>query len=187
MRRLIVQELVSVDGYAAGPGGELDFFESVTDFEQMDRDNLRIMEGVDTVLLGANTYREFVEYWPTADEMVAEMVNTVPKLAFSSTIDEAPWGDWEPARVVRGDAATEVAALKEQPGRDLMLWGSLSLARSLIGAGLLDELQLRVLPVALGDGLNLFPDGLRRLDLELVETKPYESGVVATHYRPRRG
>ncbi|GGO72196.1 hypothetical protein GCM10012289_39680 [Nonomuraea cavernae] len=186
MRKLIIQELVTVDGYAAGPDGELDFFESVTDYSQVDQDNLQIMENVDTVLLGAATYRMFVEYWPTADETVARSVNTMPKLVFSSTLDKAPWGDWEPARVVRGDAADKVAELKREPGGDIMLWGSLSLARSLIRAGLLDELQLRVIPVAVGAGQRLFPDDLGRLDLELIEAKPYSSGITSMRYRPRR-
>jgi dihydrofolate reductase len=186
VRKLIIQELVSVDGYVAGPDGDLGFFESVTDYSQVDQDNLRILADVDTVLLGAETYRMFVQYWPTADETVAKTVNTLPKVVFSATLDEAPWGDWEAARVVRGDAAEEVAALKRQPGGDMMLWGSLSLARSLIRAGLLDELQLRVIPVAVGEGRKLFPGDLNRLDLELTEARPYDSGIVSLHYRPRR-
>ncbi|MFG1941890.1 dihydrofolate reductase family protein [Nonomuraea sp. NPDC048826] len=186
MRKLIIQELVSVDGYVAGPDGELDFFESVTDYGQVDRDNLRILANVDTVLLGAATYRMFVQYWPAADETVAKTVNTLPKIVFSATLDAAPWGGWEAARVVRGDAAEEVAALKRLPGQDLMVWGSLSLARSLIRAGLLDELQLRVIPVAIGTGRKLFPDDLHQLDLELAEARPYDSGIVSLHYRPRR-
>ncbi|TDD39741.1 reductase [Actinomadura sp. KC06] len=186
MRRLIVQELITVDGYVAGPDGELDFFDSVSDYSHVDRDNLQILEDVDTVLLGADTYRMFVQYWPTADEPVANTVNTMPKLVFSSTLNEAPWGTWQPAEVVKGDAAAKVADLKRQPGKDLMLWGSLSLARSLTRAGLLDELQLRVVPVAIGSGEKLFPDDLGRLDLELIEGKLYPSGIISTRYRPRR-
>ncbi|TDB87082.1 reductase [Actinomadura sp. KC216] len=184
MRRLIVQELITVDGYVAGPQGELDFFDSVSDYSHVDQDNLQILEDVDTVLLGADTYRMFVQYWPTADETVATMVNTMPKLVFSSTLDEAPWGTWRPAQVVKGDAAAKVADLKRQPGKDIMVWGSLTLARALTGAGLLDELQLRVVPVAIGDGLRLFPQNLGRLDLELIEAKPYPSGIISTRYRP---
>ncbi|MFI0357309.1 dihydrofolate reductase family protein [Actinomadura sp. 9N407] len=185
MRKLIVQELITVDGYVAGAGGELDFFESVTDYSEVDRDNLQLLENVDTILLGAATYEMFVQYWPTADETVAKMVNALPKLVFSSTLDKAPWGDWQEAQVVRGNAADKVAELKRQPGKDIMLWGSLSLARSLIQAGLLDELQLRVIPVAIGKGLKLFPDDLGRLDLQLTEAKPYASGITSLHYRPR--
>ncbi|WUI00306.1 dihydrofolate reductase family protein [Spirillospora sp. NBC_00431] len=185
MRRLIVQELVTVDGFVAGPDGELDFFDSVSDYSHVDRDNLQLLEDVDTVLLGAATYRMFVQYWPTADETVATAVNTMPKLVFSSTLEEAPWGDWAPARVVKGDAAAKVADLKRQPGKDILVWGSLSLAGSLARAGLLDELQLRVVPVAIGDGRRLFPDDLGRRDLDLVEASPYPSGIISARYRPR--
>lgn len=185
MRKLIVQELITVDGYVAGPGGELDFFETVSDYSHVDRDNLRLLEDVDTILLGAATYRMFVQYWPTADETVANVVNTLPKLVFSSTLERAPWGDWPAAQVVHGDAVENVTALKRRPGKDIMVWGSLSLAGALTRAGLLDELQLRVIPVAIGDGRNLFPDDLGRLDLDLVEAKPYPSGITSMHYRAR--
>lgn len=186
MRRLIVQELITVDGFVAGPDGELDFFDSVSDYSHVDRDNLRLLEDVDTVLLGAATYRMFVEYWPTADETVATAVNTIPKIVFSSTLERAPWGDWDPARVVKEHAAATVADLKRRRGKDILVWGSLSLAGALTRAGLLDELQLRVVPVAIGDGRKLFPDDLGRRDLELVEGRLYPSGIISTRYRPRR-
>jgi hypothetical protein len=76
-RRVIVQELVSVDGFMAGPSGELDFFEAVSDYSEVDQDNLSILDQVDTILLGSRTYRMFVEYWPTAeDELMADVVNS---------------------------------------------------------------------------------------------------------------
>jgi hypothetical protein len=90
-RRVIVQELVSVDGFVAGPSGELEFFEAVSDYSEVDQDNLSILDQVDTILLGTTTYRMFVEYWPTAaDELMADVVNSTPKIVFSSTLDRAP-------------------------------------------------------------------------------------------------
>lgn len=92
MRKVILQELVTVDGLAAGPNGELDFFDVVTDYSEVDRDNLQMLEGVDTILLGDRTYRMFVEYWPTAEgEPVAESVNTIPKVVFMSTNTSPAW------------------------------------------------------------------------------------------------
>lgn len=185
MRRLIVQELVTVDGFVAGTEGDLTFFESVSDYSEVDRDNLQILEEVDTILLGANTYRMFVDYWPTADdEMVAQAVNTLQKMVFSSTLQEAPWGEWAPAQVVADDAVGVVTDLKQQEGKDIMVWGSLSLVRSLIGAGLVDDLQLRVCPIALGRGTGLFAGEGGPLGLELAEAKPYDSGIVTLRYRP---
>lgn len=186
MRKVIVQELVTVDGFAAGMNGELDFFEAVADYSEVDRDNLHILENVDTIVLGASTYRMFVEYWPTAeDEPAAEPVNTLPKIVFSSTLDRAPWGQWEDAKLVRGDATDEISALKRQPGEDIMVWGSLSLAQSLIRAGLVDEIQLRVCPIVLGKGRRLFADDMDSYGLELLEAKPYQSGIVSLIYRPQ--
>ena len=184
MRRVIVQELVSLDGYAAGPDDELDFFETVTDYSEVDADNLELLEDVDTVLLGAQTYRLFADYWPTAEgEPVAKAVNTIAKVVFSATLDSAPWGRWDPARVVGADAIDEVARLKQEPGGDLIVWGSLSLAQSLLRAGLVDVLQLRVLPIALGRGRPLIPPELGSLRLRLVEAKPYRSGIVSLTYQ----
>jgi dihydrofolate reductase len=184
MRRVIVQELVSLDGFAAGPDDELDFLETVTDYSEVDADNLGMLEDVDTILLGARTYRLFVDYWPTAEgEPVAESVNTIPKVVFSATLDRAPWGRWEPARVVRADATAEVAGLKQEPGGDMIVWGSLSVAQSLLRAGLVDVLQLRVLPIVLGQGRPLIPPELGTLRLHLVEAKPYRSGIVSLTYQ----
>lgn len=180
-RKVIVQELVSADGFVAGPAGELDFFEAVSDYSGVDRDNLELLESVDTVLLGAATYRMFVEYWPTAEgELVADAVNTTPKVVYSSTLDAAPWGRFEPARVERGSAVDHVRSLRGQPGGDILLWGSISVARSLLGAGLVDEVYLNVLPVAIGAGRRLFAAGQR---LVLREANALASGIVTLRYR----
>ena len=155
-RRVIVQELVSVDGFVAGPSGELEFFEAVSDYSEVDQDNLSILDQVDSILLGSKTYRMFVEYWPTAeDELMAEVVNSTPKIVFSSTLDNAPWGRFEPARVLKGSAVDHLQQLRREPGRDLMVWGSISLAQSLLKAGLVDEIQLRVIPTMVGHGRTL--------------------------------
>jgi dihydrofolate reductase len=137
------------------------------------------------VLLGASTYRMFVEYWPTAEnELVADAVNGTPKTVFSSTLDAAPWGRHAPARVVRGDAAEHVRRLRGEPGGDILLWGSISLAQALFAAGLVDEVHLNVVPVAVGAGRRLFADGQR---LVLRETKAYASGIVSLRYGLTRG
>jgi dihydrofolate reductase len=187
MRKVIVQQLVSADGFAADPSGGLDFFGAVSDYAEVDRDNLEQISSVDTILLGANTYRMFVEYWPTAeDEPMSRAVNTVRKLVFSSTLETAPWGGWNPAEVVRGDAADHVADLRRQPGGDIMVWGSISLTRSLFEAGLVDELQLRVIPVLIGAGRTLTPDSGNPRAMRLDEAKAYASGIVSLRYAVAR-
>jgi dihydrofolate reductase len=186
-RRVIVQELVTVDGFVAGPSGELEFFEAVSDYSEVDQDNLSILGQVDTILLGSKTYRLFVDYWPTAEgELMAELVNSTPKIVFSSTLDRAPWGRWEPARVRKGSAVDHVQQLQREPGRDVMVWGSISLAQSLLNAGLVDEIQLRVIPTMVGHGRTLLTEDTDRQDLTLLEAKPYASGIVSLRYAVTR-
>lgn len=184
MRKLIVQEYVSADGFAAATDGNLDFFGSVRDYSEIDRDARRLLEGVDTILLGAATYRMFVEYWPTAeDQPVAPDINGIPKVVVSSTLQSAPWGEWPEATVLSGDAVELVADLKAREGENIILWGSLTLARSLLSAGLVDEVQLLVCPVALGEGQGLFPADTG--ELELIDCHANATGLVALRYRPR--
>jgi dihydrofolate reductase len=181
MRRLVFQEYVTLDGYAAGVGDELDFFETVA--PQPDDDNLDLFERVDTLVLGARTYRLFVDYWPTAtNAVVAPKLNALRKVVASTTLDSAPWGDWEPAEVVT-DAVASVGALKQQAGKDIVLWGSITLFHSLLAAGLVDEIQLRVCPVLLGAGQPVFPAGTA-LGLRLIEAKPWATGGVLLRYEP---
>ena len=184
MRRLIFQEYVTLDGYAAGPDGGLEFFDKIAG--QADDDNLALLESVDTMLLGAETYRLFVTFWPTeasADEPIAEKLNALRLVVVSTTLDSAPWGPYEPGLVVRDLDA--VRALKaEQTGKDIILWGSITLFQSLLRAGLIDEVQLRICPVLLGVGKSAFPSGGSPVGLELIEARPWGAGGVLVRYRP---
>ena len=185
MRRLIFQEYVTLDGYAAGPDGGLEFFDAIS--AQPDNDNLELLESVDTMLLGAETYRLFAAFWPTeasAEEPIAEKLNALRLVVVSTTLDSAPWGPYEPGLVVRDLDA--VRALKaEQTGKDIILWGSITLFQSLLRAGLVDEVQLRICPILLGVGKSAFPSGGGSpVDLELIEARPWGAGGVLVRYRP---
>lgn len=184
--RLTVEQIVSVDGYAAEPDGGIRFMEAVETGNPNDADQLAFLEHVDAILLGANTYRMFAGYWPQADpavEVVAEPINRLPKFVTSNTMTDAPWGDGS-VEILRGDATDTVAALKERFG-GIVVWGSLTLADALFEAGLVDELRLRVVPVLIGAGRSFTPErlGERRLDLERVVSHP--SGHVGMTYRLR--
>jgi dihydrofolate reductase len=189
MRKLVVQQFVTLDGFAAGPNGELDFVTETgaaadpTSGPFVEK-QLAFIESVDTILLGAVTYRMFAEYWPeqtTDTQLIADALNATPKVVFSSTLESAPWGTWEPARVVSGSAADEVRRLKAAAGKDLVLWGSLTLADSLMREGLVDEYRLQVCPVVLGQGKRLFEDGLATQRLKRLETDAYDE-MVAVRY-----
>ena len=189
MRRLILEEWLSLDGYAVDKAGTLDFFPA-SDVDQFsDRDQLAFLESVDTILLGRRTYELFVDYWPAATpdkEIIADRLNALPKLVFSNTLSEAPWGEWPPARVVHGDAVTEIKRLKEQDGKHMVLWGSVSLAQKLIAADLIDEYHFQLCPTLVGGGRPLFPTLQTYANFKRVNVRTYDTGVVFLHYEPQR-
>lgn len=193
MRQLIVQEFVTIDGFAAGPDGDISFVNESssgdpTSGELVD-DQLDFLATIDTILLGAVTYRMFAAFWPeqtVETQGIADALNATPKIVFSRTLEQAPWGSFEEARLVAGSAGDEVRRLKAEAGKDMVLWGSLSLADSLIRNGLVDEYRLWICPVVLGRGKRLFEDGVDTRWMARLETKSYER-VVAARYRPNGG
>jgi dihydrofolate reductase len=191
MRKVVVQQFVTLDGYAAGPDGELDFVTETgaaadpTSGPFVEK-QLAFIESLDTILLGAVTYRMFAAYWPeqtTETQAIADALNATPKVVFSSTLESAPWGSWEPARLVSESAAEEVRRLKAEPGKDMVVWGSLAVSDSLMREGLVDEYRLQVCPVVLGRGKRLFEDGLATQRLTHLETNTYDE-MVAVRYAP---
>lgn len=190
MRKVIVQEFTTIDGFAAGPNGEIDF---IAEFTAADptagehvEDQLRFLETIDTILLGAVTYQMFAEYWPsqtTDTELIADALNATPKVVFSSHIEKAPWGTWEQARVVSGNAVEEVRRLRQGRGKDMVVWGSLSLAESLMTAGLVDEYRLWVCAVLLGQGRRLLTNSGTQ-SMRWLETKAYGDDVVSLRFEP---
>ncbi|MDR6195251.1 dihydrofolate reductase family protein [Siphonobacter sp. SORGH_AS_0500] len=187
MRKLILQEWISLDGFAADENGQTDFFNKPEYNEESEADVLDFMGTIDAILLGSRTYRMFVEYWPTVTtevETIADKLNETPKIVFSRMVDHVPWGKWNDARIVNRNAVEEVTRLKNKPGLDMVLWGSLSLAQSLLRAELIDEIQLRVCPVILGKGKRLFSEEMKHLELELLETQSFKSGLVFLKYQP---
>ena len=146
------------------------------------------LESIDTILLGANTCRLFVDFWPTAtnnQEVIADKLNSLPKIIFSRSLEKAPWGKWPEATLINTDAVEAVKKMKVQKGKDMVLWGSISLAQSFMKENLIDEYHLRICPVVLGGGRALFAS-TGKIDLELIESRFYPSGLVFLKYRPAR-
>src|SRR5258705_13768016 len=137
MRKLILEEWVSLDGYVADKNGQLDFFTNLTPEENKysDSDQLKFLETIDTILLGRKTYELFVDFWPGATidkEAIADKLNETKKIVFSNTITNAPWGKWKDAEIINGVANSAIKKLKTLPGKDMVMWGSISLAQSLM-------------------------------------------------------
>lgn len=137
----------------------------------------------DTMLLGRNTYQLFAGYWPhqPADAEGAEMMNNTPKLVVSTTLDKVD--EWQNSVLLAGDPIEELTKLKDQPGKNLNIVGSIILVRSLLRAKVLDELNLLIHPIAVGHGTRLFDEG-EPIPLELVSETTFSTGVLHAVYRP---
>jgi dihydrofolate reductase len=185
MRSVVYSMSVSLDGYIAGPDGEIDW--SVPDAELHRFHNERVRE-VGTQLLGRRLY-ETMLYWETADQNpssheveleFARIWKPLPKVVFSRTLDEVEGN----ARLVRDGAVEEVTRLKQEEGGDIAVGGA-GLAATLIEAGLVDDFRLFVAPVVLGAGTPYFPPLERRIELELVETRKFDAPAVYLRYLRR--
>ena len=189
MRKLIVQQFTSIDGHASDPDGTTDFIsEYAAKHDQgFEREALEFMDTIDTMVLGRKTYDLFVNYWPNASGADAEFgkkLNSLRKFVVSSTLREAPWGDWERATIIKEKPEEKIRALKGEDGKDIVIWGSIALATAMMRAGLVDELQLRTIPVVLGAGRPLFDADLDSRQLDLRSAKPYDQGLVLLQYAP---
>ena len=185
MARLLVQQWVSADGFVAGPGGEADIFAAVADFTASEAHNTVLLESVDEILLGRRTYRSFAAFWPAAtDQPMARQVNSLAKTVCSTTLTHAPWGDHAPARIV----ADPVAHVRQRPHDrgDVVVWGSVSVMRSLLAAGEVDELDLFVAPIALGAGTPLLDPGAPPVALRLLGSEVWPASVLHTRYAVAR-
>ena len=188
MRKLIAQQWISADGFASDSNGTTKFFEYPKYNTGWEEDQLQLMKNIDTILLGANTYKMFLEYWPDADpekEAIAPALNSTPKIVFSTKLKDAPWGQWQPATIINHDAVAYVKQLKEQPGKDIIVWGSLTLCRALAAQDLFDEYHLTLAPAFVGNGMRFLPNDKEWLDMELLKSKTYTTGVLSLVYRPR--
>jgi dihydrofolate reductase len=185
MRKLILSNLISLDGFMAGPAAEIDWFTGLAD-KEFEEYAVRLLESVDAILFGRVTFQLMAAYWPTAsatqdDPRIIAAMNDLPKVVFSRTLEKA---EWKNSRLVQGDAAGEVARLKAQPGRHLVIYGSGGLASELSPQGLIDDYRIFVAPLALGSGLPLFRGLSRRIGLRLVETRSFRTGMVLLRYEP---
>jgi dihydrofolate reductase len=183
MRKLIYSMGVSLDGFIAGPHGEIDWSAPDEELHRFHNEQTREL-GVE--LCGRRLYEEMV-YWETADQNpsaseyeleFARIWQSLPKVVFSTTLEQVEGN----ARLAGEGVGEEVAKLKQAPGKDLAVGGA-GLASACIELGLVDEYRLFVSPVVLGGGTPYFPSLERRIDLELVETRTFGSRVVYLRYR----
>jgi dihydrofolate reductase len=183
MRKLIMWNLVSLDGFFEGAKSwDLGWHDSVWG-EELERLSIDQLNSADTLLFGRATYEGMASYWPSAKGEVADLMNQIRKVVFSRTLEKASWNN---TRLVHGDAEEEVAKLKKQPGKDLLIFGSANLSTTLIRHRLIDEYRLCLAPIVLGRGTPLFKASSETMKLKLLETRPLKSGGVILRYEFER-
>ncbi len=183
MRKLIYSMGVSLDGFTAGPNGEIDWTAPDEELHRFHNEQTREL-GVQ--LCGRRLYEDMLP-WETAEQTRSEpqelefarIWKAIPKVVFSTTLETVQGN----ARLATGDIAGEVARVKAQPGKDVVSVGGPRFASALIKQDLIDEYRMFVWPVVLGGGTPYFPPLVKKLDLELVETRTFGSGVVYLRYR----
>ena len=179
MRKLIMWNLVSLDGFFEGAKSwDLGWHESVWG-DELERLSIDQLKSADMLLFGRVTYEGMAGYWPSAKGEVADRMNNIRKVVFSRTLEKASWNN---TKLVKGNAAEEVAKLKEQSGKDLFIFGSANLSSTLMRHHLIDEYRLCLAPIVLGTGTPLFKASPETMKLKLIEARPLKSGGVILRF-----
>jgi dihydrofolate reductase len=179
MRKVLVSNLVSVDGFFEGTNKELDWFVPSEEFFEYAR---LLLRSADALLFGRRTYQHMANYWPSAPaDEIADSMNNLPKIVFSKSLQMV---EWKNSRLVRNNIAGEVSTLKQQSGKDLVILGSAALACSLLQLGLIDEYRVILTPVLIGSGTPLFQNIRKKIKLKLSITHSFSSGFVVLYFQP---
>ena len=183
MRKLIMWNMVTLDGFFEGPKKwDIDWHNYVWG-DELRQFSIEQSKSVGMLLFGRVTYEGMASYWTSATGEIADFMNGIPKIVFSRTLTEAAWKN---TRLVKENAAEEVARLKQQPGKDLFVFGSADLSSTFTRHGLFDEYRLGLTPIVLGAWTPLFKPG-PEVKMSLVETRPLRSGCVILRYETRSG
>lgn len=185
MRKVIFFNLISLDGYFEGPNQDINWHHVDEEFNEF---AIQQTGEFGALLFGRVTYELMASYWPTEsakrdDPAVAGLMNNLPKVVFSTTLDKV---EWENTKLVKDNFVEEVSKLKEQPGKDLAIFGSSDLAVTFIDLGLIDEFRIMINPVVLGGGKPILHGIKSQLELKLIKVKEFKSGNVLLYYVPTK-
>ena len=179
MRRLVIWNVMTLDGYFEGKGPwDLGFHETVWG-DELEAFSLAQGNEIGTLLFGRRTYEGMADYWTNETGVIADMMNSIEKAVASRTLDEATWNN---TRLLKGEATEAVRGLKAEAGKDVFVFGSADLVDSLLGAGLVDEYRICIAPVLLGDGNPLFKQHDRQIGMRLESSRPLKTGGVLLTY-----
>jgi len=180
VRKIIVSIFVSIDGSFEGPNKELDWHVWDDEMENYMGDFLNT---VDTILLGRVAYQLLADYWPTSTENLAPRLNNLPKIVFSKTLHQVEWNN---SRLIKENIKEEILKIKQQPGKNLVLFGGADIASSFLQLGLIDEFRIIVNPIVLSNGKPFFKDIKETVKLKLLKTKTFSCGNVLLYYQPMK-
>jgi dihydrofolate reductase len=186
MRKLIVFNHVSLDGYFVDSNGDMSWAKADHQDAEWDAFVTENASGGGVLVFGRITYELMASFWPTPFAIenmpvVAEGMNNMPKIVFSRTLDQASWNN---TKLVKGDPAAEMRKLKQEPGEGMAILGSGSIVSQLAREGLIDEYQIVVNPVVLGAGRTMFEGVKEKLSLKLTKTRAFGNGNVLLCYEP---
>lgn len=185
MRKLVLFMHVSLDGYASDSNGGLDW---IPYNEELEKYAEEVVAKVGSPVYGRTTYRLMESYWPTVlddpnaskhSKEHAKWLQDVKKIVISGSMDSVEWNN---TVLIRDNVAEEIKALKEQPGKNLVIFGSPGAAKTLLELGLVDECLLTICPVILGGGKSAFHGDGEKIRLKLVSSRTLKSGIIAAHY-----
>ena len=181
MRKLKLQVQMTVDGYIAGPNGEMDWMVFNWDNE-INKYVAELTEPVDTIVLGRKLAQGFIPHWAShPEEPGADKFNSVKKVIFTKTLDKS---EWDNTVLAKGDLVDEINRLKNQDGQDIIAYSGATFVSALIKHGLIDELHLFINPTAIGSGMSIFKELDSKQKLTLVKSTAFECGIVILHYVP---
>lgn len=180
MARLIMWNLMTLDGYVEGPNRDISWHLDVWG-EELERFSIEQGNAAGGLLFGRLTYELMANYWPGEKGEIADFMNALPKFVFSRTLTRS---DWTNTRMFNGDVPGTVVRLKQDTPKDIFLFGSANLAASLIPHGLIDEFRIGITPHLLGAGTPLFKQSQDRRKLKLIDSKPLSNGTIILRYVP---
>ena len=194
LRKLKLQVQMSIDGYIAGPNGEMDWMVWNWDDKLKEYVN-KLTDSVDSILLGRKMAEGFISHWsdvmtkpddPSSIDrshaFAKKMIET-PKVVFTKTLKKSKWANTD---IATGDLTYEITKLKSQKGKDIIVYGGASFDSSLINAGLIDEFYLFVNPAAIGNGMSIFKELNKVQKFTMVESIAFDCGIVLLHCEPKR-
>ncbi len=186
MRKLKLQTQVTIDGFVAGPAGEMDWM--VWDWDEELKNYVKeITEPVDCIVLGRKLAQGFIPHWASNSELEgADKMNNTKKVVFTKTLDKPETAKgWDNAVLAKGNLVDEITALKKQPGKDIITYGGATFVAALIQHNLIDEFHLFINPSAIGVGMTIFKELEGKQDFQLIKSASFACGIVVLQYVPK--